>query len=93
MESSKACPQMKHQFFCTQFEKAEISFFKKSASCFKQSNSWFVNNGFFYKLEKFAWNKEIYTSHNFRWSFKEKGFLLQEKICLGRFLASKKWPI
>ena len=54
MESSKAWPEMKHQFFCTHFEKVETYFFKKSASCFKQSNSWLVNNSLFKKWEKFA---------------------------------------
>ena len=42
---------------CAYFEKFDITYFKKSTSCFKPINSWLEKCGLSYSVEKFAWIK------------------------------------
>ena len=77
---------------CAYFEEFVIAYFKKSISCFKPINSWLEKMVYLTERKNLLeWSKFLLTIPKFLlWLFQEKHFLFQKKMCLGRFLVSKK---
>ena len=81
---------------CANFAKIDITYFKRITPCFKPVDSWFEKSMAYFTVRKnfLESRKRLLSITKFLLClFQEKDFLFQTKICLGRFLVSKKWLI